>query len=737
MIGQTISHYKILEKLGEGGMGVVYKAQDIRLDRPVALKFFPPDLSADPVRKQRFIQEARIASSIDHPNVVSIYEIDEAEHDNLFIAMAYYRGITLDSKIKAGRLPLADAINIALQVSQGLAKSHELGIVHQDIKPPNILIPEEGTAKILDFGVATLNESASRFGMEIAGTLPYMSPEQVRGETTDRRTDIWSLAVVLYEMISGKTPFFREYEQSIQYSILNERHSPIEDVPNDVSGELHSIFDKALQKRPEDRFQNISEMMIRLKSVRSHIASSAGARKPAIAVLPFVDLSPEQDQEYFCDGLTEELIDALAKVGELRVASRSSSFQFKEKSEDIRHIGERLNVRTVLEGSVRKSGDRLRITAQLVDVVSGYHLWSERFDRRLPDIFTIQEEIAQRIVQTLKIRLMPDETGRLVKRSTENLEAYNLYLQGRYHWNKRTGESIRKAIDFFNRAIRVDSHYALAYTGIADSYALLDQYGNLPIVESYERARAAAQKALEIDPQLAEAHASFAENELWYNWNWEDGEKRLRHAIALNPNYATARHWLAICLNMKGHFDESLDEMDRALELDPLSLIILRDKGVNLYYARRYDEAIEQGRRVLDLDPDFALAHRLLAIAYERKEMFTEALSENQIWGDLTKDRLRTEVACGHVYAVSGKRGDAMQLLDRIEQEISHRKDLTYAVGLIYTGLKEIDQAFEWFDRAYEYRASALGSLKVDPKLDILRADPRYTALLKKMRIQP
>jgi serine/threonine-protein kinase len=738
MIGQTISHYKILEKLGEGGMGVVFKAQDTKLDRPVALKFFPPELCGDLEHKTRFIQEAKIASSIDHPNVVAIYEIDEVENNNLFIAMAYYRGETLDRKIRVGALNLREAVDIALQISRGLAKSHEMGIVHQDIKPSNILISEDGTAKILDFGVATLNESAGKYRTEgsIAGTLLYMSPEQVRGDITDLRTDIWSLGVVFYEMISGRSPFSREYEQSIQYSIMNEQQAPIEDLPTTISADVLAMIDRALQKNPGRRFQGMDEIISCLETIQKKIDSTSVEQKPAIAVLPFADLSPQRDQEYFCDGLTEELINVLGEVGELRVTSRSSSFQFKGKAEDVRQIGERLNVNIVLEGSVRKSGEHIRISAQLIDVASGFQLWSERFDRRLVDIFSIQEEIAHMIVQTLKIKLMPEESRRLVKRSTENPDAFNLYLEGRYHWNKRTGESLKKAIEFFEKAIKIDPRYALAYSGVADSYALLDQYGSLPIRESYERARAAAVKALELDDRLAEAHASFAEVELWYNWDWVGGEQKFRQAIVLNPNYATAHHWLSISLNMLGRFDESFVEINRALELDPLSLIIIRDKGVNFYYARQYDNAILQARRVLDMDPGFALAHRLLAIACERKGMYAESLAENRIWGDLTNDHIRTQAAFGHVYAVSGRKDDAVEVLRQLEKQIVARKDLAYATALIYTGLGQTDQAFGWFDKAYECRSATLGAIKVDPKLDDLRSDPRFDALLRKMKLQ-
>ena len=735
MIGQNISHYTIVDKLGEGGMGVVYKAHDVKLDRPVALKFFPHDICADSALKARFVREARVASSIDHPNVVSIYEIDEVDSGDLFIAMAYYPGETLEQKIRDGSLAFNDAIEIALQIAAGLSRSHELGIIHQDVKPANVLFTHDGIANILDFGIASLHESAvqtdSTFPM--AGTLPYMSPEQVRGEPADHRTDVWSLAVVLYEMMSGHLPFSREYESAIQYSILNEKHPPIDGLPAGLSDDVHRILDKALEKSADRRFQSIDELVTELTSLRTQGPRAPADQKPTIAVLPFVDLSPERDQEYFCDGLTEELINALAKFGDLRVTSRMSTFQFKGTSEDIRHIGERLKVKTVLGGSVRKSGDQLRISAQLVDVTSGYQLWSERYDRTMLDIFTIQEEIAQMIVQTLKIKLLPDQTRRLVRHSTENLEAYSLYLEGRYHWNKRSDEGLKRAIDLFKQAITKDPLYALAYTGVADSYSLLDKYGTLPLRESVWLARAAAVKALELDDQLAEAHASLAEVELSYEWNWASAERRLRKAVELNPSYATAHHWLSTCYMTMGRFDEAFTEMNRALQLDPLSLIMIRDKGVIFYYARQYDHAIKQARRTLDLDPGFALAHRLLAIAYERKGRFDEAVAENRIWGDLTRDRHRTNAALGHLEAVRGNRELAFGYLQQLELEIHTRKDLAYGVALIYAALGETDRAFEWLNISYDNRSGAMGTIKIDPKMDSLRPDPRFQEILKKM----
>ena len=471
MIGKTVSHYKILEKLGEGGMGVVYKAEDTKLKRTVALKFLPPGLTRDAEAKKRFIHEAQVASALDHNNICMIHEIDETKpapgepgDGQMFIVMAHYEGKILTDKIQKGPLKIDEAIEITVQMAQGLDKAHQKGIVHRDIKPGNIIVTEDGVVKIVDFGLAKLagQVKITKTGTTI-GTVAYMSPEQARGQEVDPKSDIWSLGVVLYEMVTGQLPFKGEYEQAVVYSILSEELEPISGIPTG----LERIIRKALTKSSEERYQHIEEILADLKSLRKEIEAELLQKQskkksvPSIAVLPFRDMSPQKDQDYFCEGIAEELIDALVKVEGLKVASRTAAFQFEGKGHSIRKIGEELNVNTVLEGSVRKAGNRLRITAQLVNVADGFHVWSEKYDRDTEDIFAIQDEISLAIVDNLKVKLLKEEKAKLVKRHTDNKEAHDLYLKGRYFWNRRYEVGLQKSIECFQLAINKDPHYAL------------------------------------------------------------------------------------------------------------------------------------------------------------------------------------------------------------------------------------------------------------------------------------
>ncbi|MFQ5641986.1 MAG: protein kinase, partial [bacterium] len=516
MIGKTISHYKIVQKLGGGGMGIVYKAEDTKLKRTVALKFLPQDLTRDQEAKERFLHEAQAASALDYPNICTIYEIDETEDGQMFICMAYYEGATLKLLIDNCQLTIYQSIEIAIQVAQGLAKAHEQGIIHRDIKPANIMVTRDGVVKIVDFGLAKLAgvTQITRTGTTM-GTVAYMSPEQTRGETVDQRTDIWSLGAVLYEMLTAQLPFRGDYEQAVVYSILNEEPEPLAELGIKVSAKLEQIVAKALAKSPDRRYQKMKEMLTDLRVLKKESEAESTKevltkKKPAlsIAVLPFVDMSSQKDQEYFCDGMAEELIDAMTKIEGLQVVSRSSAFQFKGESPDIRKVGEKLNVNHVLEGSVRKAGNRLRITAQLINVEDGYHLWSEKYDREMEDVFAIQDDIARTIVSTLKIKLVGEQEAPLVKRHTDNLEAYNLYLKGRYFWNKRHEGGMQQAMEYFNQALEKDPAHALAYSGLADCFIILGFYTYLPPKEAFSKAKALAQKALEIDDTLGEAHTS-------------------------------------------------------------------------------------------------------------------------------------------------------------------------------------------------------------------------------------
>ncbi|UCF78171.1 MAG: protein kinase, partial [Candidatus Eiseniibacteriota bacterium] len=569
MIGKIISHYKVTEKVGEGAMGVVYKAEDTKLKRTVALKFLSRQVLGAEEERARFLCEAQAAAALSHPSICTIHEIEEID-GRFFIVMEWVDGQNLRQRIRSGLLKVSDAVKIAVQVAEGLGEAHEKGIVHRDIKSANIMLTARGQVKIMDFGVAKSAEGTgiTTNGSKI-GTIAYMSPEQARGESVDHRSDIWSLGVVLYEMLTGRLPFRSEYDQAVIYGILNEAPESVISMRAEIPSELHRIVEKAMAKAPEERYQSVGALADDLTGLEVELESPAlgrpaprARRRPSVAVLPFANLSADSEQDYFCDGMAEEVTNALSHVEDLRVVARTSSFAFKGRDEDVRAIGRKLNVSTVLEGSVRKAGNRLRITVQLVNVADGYHIWSERYDRDVGDVFTVQDEISLAIVENLKLTLLGNQKKKVLKRHTEDLEAYNLYLKGRWFWSKRTEDGLRKAIEFFEMAIKADPQYALAYSGLADSWNDLPTYGTSSPRETYPKAKKAALRALELDDALAEAHASLGLIKSEYELDWRGAETELRRSIALNPAYAPAHHWYSLLLCQMTRFGEAIDEME-------------------------------------------------------------------------------------------------------------------------------------------------------------------------------
>ncbi len=735
------ARYQIIEELGKGGMGNVYRVLDKKLNEEVALKLIKPEISSDERTIERFSNELRLARKISHKNVGRVFELMEVDGIH-FITMEYVAGEDLDSFIRrSGQLTIGKALSIARQVCAGLEEAHRLGVVHRDLKPGNIMIDKMGEARIMDFGIARSLQTRGLTGTEVMiGTPAYMSPEQAGGEDVDHRSDIYSLGIILYEMVTGRVPFEGETPLSVCLKHKSEKPPDPRKMEPQIPESLSGLILKCLEKDKEKRYQNAGELLLALQNIA--VGTLKGEQvvekkeENSIAVLPFTDLSPQKDLEYFCDGIAEELISALTKVKLLHVASRTSSFQFKGKGCDISEIGKRLNVQTVLEGSLRKAANRIRITAQLVNVADGYHVWSEKYDRDMEDIFAIQDEISLAIVEKLRVQLLKEEKAALVKRQTDNIEAYHTYLKGRYFWNRRYVGGLQKSLEFFNKAMAIDPAYALAYAGIADSYNLLGLYSWLPPKEAYGRAKAAAEKALEIDDRLGEAHASLGWIRCFFDWDWSAAEREFKRAIDLNQNYATAHEWYGLFLATRGRFVEASREINRAQELDPLSLIIRAIAGVIFYLARRYDEALGQFRETLEMDPNFFVAYLYQGEVYLSQARWQEAIDTFQKAIALSPGSTFAIGSLGSAYGMSGQKAEALKMMQRLGELEKERYVSPLYRAMISLGLAENDQSFEDLEKAYRERESYLTFLKEWPHFDSLRSFPRFATLLEKIGLE-
>ncbi len=804
MIGRTVSHYRILEKLGGGGMGVVYKAEDLRLGRHVSLKFLPEELSKDPLAVERFQREARAASSLNHPHICTIYDVDQFDGQN-FIVMEFLEGQTLKHRISGRPLDLERVPEYGYQIADALEAAHAKAIIHRDIKPANIFVTDDGKLKLLDFGLAKLlperkgvsrlAQRASTFGATTQdthltsdgvalGTVAYMSPEQVRGEELDERTDLFSLGLVLYEMSTGLRAFSGNTSGLIFDAILNRAPTPPARLNPTIPIQLEQIISKALEKDRELRYRTASDMradLQRLKrdtdsaravpfssgqatrqklrrnwphfvwagvlgvlllffglnvgGLRDRLFDGAGqAHIDSIAVLPFANLSNDPKTEYLSDGITESLINSLSQLPNLAVMSRNTVFRYKGQSTDPQQVGRDLHVRAILTGRLIQTGDELLISVNLEDVKNSRQIWGEQYNRKISNLVSVQQEIAGDIYGRLRPRLAGEEMKLLSRRPTENVEAYQLYLQGLFYWNKWTQADFKKAADYFTQAAQKDPRYALSYAGLADTYSLLGDAGYLPPSEAWPKAKAAAMQALQIDDTLAEAHTSLGLVKEHFEWDWAGAEQEFKRAIELNPNSATAHHWYGDYLANMGRSEEGLRETKRARELDPLSLIINTTLGWQLYLARLDDQAAEQLRTVLDIDAKFSPARRTLEEVYAHMGKHKEAVAEREKVISLSGS---PELAASieEDFSKSGYKGVLQSWLDGLTEISKHGYVSSYSIAEGYMRMGEKDKAFDWLEKAYEEHDSGLVSIGVEPMFDPVRRDPRFRDILRRMKL--
>jgi eukaryotic-like serine/threonine-protein kinase len=748
MIGQTISHYHIVEKLGGGGMGVVYKAEDTRLDRFVALKFLPEDLAHDRHAMERFRREAKAASALNHPNICTIYEIDE-QNGTAFIAMEFLDGATLERLIHGQPMELDRVLDLSSEIADALAAAHSKNIIHRDIKPGNIFVSERGHAKVLDFGLAKMsvaedksNETATltltQMGMAI-GTLPYMSPEQLQGQKLDHRTDIYSMGAVLYEMATGQRPFVGRTSMELSSSILRDSPKSVTALRGDLPSGLQRIVERCLAKEPTERYASTREVREAVERLRRDLSSGPRAAAPSaateasIAVLPFANMSADPENEFFADGITEEIINALTKIDELRVAARTSAFSFKGKHVDLRIVGERLNVKTVLEGSVRKAGNRVRIMAQLTNVADGYHLWSERYDREIQDIFEVQDEIARAIAGRLKITLEGGQRQTLVKAATKNLEAYQLCLKGRTLIYQR-GLSIPRALECFQQAASLDSEYALAWAGVADAHNLCAYYGFARPQVSLPQAKEAAMRAVRLDDSLAEAHGALALSRLC--WDWDDGEaeREFLNALALNPRYLQARGWYGyLYLLPTGRTQEAIDQAKTITNIDPLSGYAKATLAVICAFVGRLEEAEKAARYALEIDPGNYLARFALHDALHSMGRFDESIAVADVALAMSGRHVFTMAGLAVTYADWNKPNEARALYNELSSRAAREYISPFFLAVAATGAGEQEEAIRLAQQAYEIRDPSLQLFgKCWPSSARLRQDARFNEIWAK-----
>ena len=781
LVGRQVGPYVVKALVGAGGMGEVYRATDTRLGRDVAMKVLSVAFSTEPDHLRRFEQEARSAAALNHSNILAVFDVGTHEGAPYLIS-ELLEGHTLRQVLGHGALPIRTAIDYAIQMAAGLAAAHDKGIVHRDMKPENVFVTTDGRVKILDFGVAKLMEGGglvetrleSTTPGTLIGTIGYMSPEQVRAQPVDHRSDIFSFGAVLYEMVTGRRAFERQTTADTLSAILDE--DPAYAGPSDAPAAARALHvaRRCLEKSPHARFQSCRDLVLMLSDDLAETSAgrhaTAGrkraflgalmalivclavgawliARFPlrhepvnirSLAVLPLQHLSHGPDDDYFADGMTEALITDLAKISALRVVSRTSVMRYKQTEKPLPQIGRELGVDAVVAGSIERVGDRVRISAQLIRAATDEHLWADQYDREMRDVLMLQDEVARSIAREVRVTLTPEEHARLASAREVDPEAYQLYVKGRYFWDKRSEESVNRSIDYFKAAIDRDPSYAAAYSGLADAYVSLGfsfDVGSLPPREAIPKAKAAAIKALMLDDSLAEAHNSLAHMKLHYDWDWPGAEAEFKRSLELNPGYAQAHHWYSHFLVTVGRFDQSLAESQRALELDLLSSTMNVHLGWNYFFARDYDAALNQFAKTLELDPNYGLAHWYRGMTYQQQRRYAEALAELRKSAALLKGNVAIAATIGHVYASSGNRGEALRVLTELRQESTRKFINPFEIALIYMGLGQTDSTFEWLEKAFRERSDLLVYLRVDPRLDPIRSDRRFEDLVTRVGI--
>ena len=754
--GDKLGPYEILAALGKGGMGEVYGATDTKLRRKVAIKVLPHELADQPELLARFEREARMLAALNHPNIATLYGLEQSGSIH-YLVMELVPGDTLAERIARGPVPLEEALAICGQVGEGIEAAHKKGITHRDVKPANIKVTPDGRVKVLDFGLAksleadrldsldmsTVTAGPTREG-QILGTPSYMSPEQVRGKPVDHRSDIWAFGCVLYELLSGRRAFRGDTMNDTLAKVL-EREPDWTMLPSSTPAQIRDLLRQCLQKEASRRCSEIAEakaeteeVLRSLTAARLHKESQLRASvEPirALAVLPLANLSGDSQQDYFADGMTDALITTLAQIGALRVISRTSVMQYKGTRKPLPEIARALNVQVVLEGTVLRSANRVRISAQLIDAVTDTHLWAKNYESDMRDILAVQSEVAQAVAQEIQITLTPQERARFSAARPVDPEAYEAFLMGRYYWYKRTPEGLNKSLDFLQRAVAKDSTYALAYAGLADAYVSLgwDLFAALPPAEAFPKAKQAARKALELDPNCAEAHAALGWTAAAYDWDWVTAETAFRRAVELKPQYGPVHIWYSHFLHAIGRTSESFEESQRAIRCDPLGLILNLHLGWHYVYERDYERAIEQLHKTIELDPGFILARLFLGEAYEQMGMFREAIAEFDRAVSLSGRHAVYLAALGHAYAASGQRESALKTIEELQDASERTYVAARDLAEIYIGLAEKQQAFAWLDKAVGQRNGWLIHIKSNPRYDSLRSDARYADLVRRI----